>query len=73
MDFRKIVAIALLVLMLVFVFMNLEEARIWFFGVRAEMPIALVVIASGALGFGSCWLFTFVKSKKPPKAPAKST
>ena len=33
-----------------FVAFNLDKARVWFFGIKAEMPIAFVVIASAVLG-----------------------
>ncbi|MBK7645316.1 MAG: hypothetical protein IPJ19_20150 [Planctomycetes bacterium] len=74
MDIRKIVAGALLVLILVFVFMNLDRANIWFFGIRAEMPLALLVLACAGLGFGAGQLLAFINQKKqspkPPKTPA---
>lgn len=71
MDFRKYTAIVLLALIGVFVMMNLDSARVWFFGVRTEMPIALLMLLCGALGFGAGWLFTFVKAKKSPPSPPK--
>jgi uncharacterized integral membrane protein len=48
----------------VFVAFNLDSARVWFFGVRAEMPIALVVIASSVLGALACYAFMSLKSRK---------
>lgn len=72
MNARTIVALVLLALLLVFVFMNLEEARVWVFGVRAQMPIALVVLISGALGLAAGFLLAFVRkprAKKDAKTP----
>ena len=67
MTFRKIVALVLLALLAVFVVMNLEKATVWLFGIRAEMPIALVVFVAGALGFGAGLLLAFVKKAKRTK------
>jgi len=70
---RKIAALLLLVLLAVFVAMNLDTARVWCFGIRAEMPIALVVVLSGLLGIAAGWLLAFVqkparKRADPPAA-----
>jgi uncharacterized integral membrane protein len=67
MTFRKLVALLLLALLAVFVGMNLERATVWLFGVRAEMPIALLVLVAGALGFGAGLLLAFVKKPKQAK------
>jgi len=48
----------------VFVFMNLDRAQVWFFGVRAEMPIAFVVLASALLGALGAYAFTSFKARK---------
>ena len=48
----------------VFVVFNLERARVWFFGIRAEMPLAFVVIASAALGALATYAFTSLKGRK---------
>jgi uncharacterized integral membrane protein len=66
MDFRRIVALLLLVLLAVFVVMNLDTARVWCFGIRAEMPMAFVVVISGLLGFGAGQLLAYVKKKASP-------
>jgi uncharacterized integral membrane protein len=66
MDVRKIIAVVLLVVLGVFVAKNLDTARVWFFGIRAEMPIAFVVLLSGLLGLASGLLLAIVR-----KAPAK--
>jgi uncharacterized integral membrane protein len=64
MTFRKIVALLLLALLAVFVVMNLEKATVWLFGIRAEMPVALLVFVAGVLGFGAGLLLAFVKKTK---------
>jgi uncharacterized integral membrane protein len=65
MSFRKILALILLAVLAVFVAMNLEKANVWCFGIRAEMPIALLVFVSGMLGlFAGLLLAYFGKSKK---------
>ena len=73
MNARTIAALVLLGLLGVFVFMNLAKASVWFFGIRAEMPIALVVFVSGGLGLLAGLLLAFVQKsgkKKPEKTPA---
>lgn len=72
MNARTIAALVLLGLLGVFVFMNLAKASVWFFGIRAEMPIALVVFVSGALGLIAGLLLAFVgkTSKKKDAKPA---
>ena len=69
MDIRKIVALLLLVVLGVFVAMNLDEARVWCFGIRAQMPIALVVLLSGALGLGAGFLLGYVRKRERKPAP----
>jgi uncharacterized integral membrane protein len=56
-------------LVAVFVLGNLESSKVWFFGIRAEMPIAFVVIASAILGAAATYTFTTLKSGKKTKAP----
>jgi uncharacterized integral membrane protein len=70
MDIRKIVAFLLIVLLGVFVFMNRDDARVWFFGIRAEMPIALLVITAGGIGMAVGFLLTFVRGRKKSGADA---
>jgi uncharacterized integral membrane protein len=48
------IVVALLVL---FVAFNLDDSRVWLFGIRLQMPIALVVLVSAALGGGAAILF----------------
>ena len=71
MDARTLVALLLLAVLALFVGMNLETARVWLFGVRAEMPIGVVVLVSGALGMGAGLLFSFVRKgrKKVARPP----
>jgi uncharacterized integral membrane protein len=64
MSFRQIFALVLLVLLAVFVWMNLQKSTVWLFGIRAEMPVALLVFVAGLLGFGSGLLLAFVKKSK---------
>ena len=53
-----------LALLLTFVVMNSDTARVWFFGIRAEMPLAFVSLVSAALGAAAGWLFAFVRHPK---------
>ena len=48
----------------IFVVFNLEKARVWFFGISAEMPVAFVVIFSSALGALATYAFTSLKIRK---------
>jgi uncharacterized integral membrane protein len=56
-------------LVAVFVLGNLAAAKVWFFGIRAEMPIAFVVIASAILGAAATYTFTTLKSGKKTRTP----
>ena len=48
----------------VFVIFNLERADVWFFGIRVQMPLALVVIASTLVGaFASHALSSLKRTK----------
>lgn len=47
----------------IFVAFNLERGSVWFFGIRAQMPIAFVVIASAFLGALGTYAFTSLKRK----------
>jgi len=46
-----------------FVAFNLERADVWFFGIRAQMPLAFVVLASAALGALATYAFSSWKRK----------
>lgn len=73
MNARTIAALVLLALLAVFTFMNLDKASVWLFGIRAEMPIALVVFVSGGIGLVAGLLLAFVgkaSGKKDKKTPA---
>lgn len=48
----------------IFVVFNLEKASVWFLGIRVEMPLALVVIASAGLGALATYAFTSLKGRK---------
>ena len=48
----------------IFVVFNMEKARVWFLGMRIEMPLAFVVIASAALGALGTYAFTSLKGRK---------
>jgi len=47
-----------------FVLFNLQRAEVWFFGIRATMPVAFVVIASAFLGALASFAFSSLKGKK---------
>jgi uncharacterized integral membrane protein len=57
MNVRQVLGWVLVALLVLFVAFNLDDARVWFFGIRLQMPIALVVIVSAALGAASTLLF----------------
>jgi len=48
----------------IFVIFNLDTARVWFFGIRAEMPLAFVVIVAAALGSLATYAFTTLRPRK---------
>jgi uncharacterized integral membrane protein len=60
---RPIVGWIVIALTALFVVFNLEKARVWFFGIRAEMPIAFVVIASAVLGAVASSAFSSLRKK----------
>lgn len=64
MNARQILGWVIVGLLVLFVAFNLADARVWFFGIRLQMPIALVVIVSAALGGGAALLFTHLRRKK---------
>jgi uncharacterized integral membrane protein len=51
-------------LMAVFVVFNLDRASVWFLGIRVEMPLGLVVIASALLGALASYGFRSFKGRK---------
>ena len=61
---RTVLAWGVVALIAVFVVLNLDRARVWFFGIRAEMPVAFVVIASAFLGALGTYAFSSLKPKK---------
>ncbi len=60
---KSILGWAVVVVTALFVAFNLERARVWFFGIRVEMPLGLIVIASSALGALACYAFTNWKKR----------
>jgi uncharacterized integral membrane protein len=61
---KQILGWVLVALLCVFVGFNLTPARIWFFGIKVEMPIALAVLFSALLGAGVFWAFTRLAKRK---------
>jgi uncharacterized integral membrane protein len=55
------IAIAVAVLFVVF---NFERARVWFFGIRVEMPLGLVVIFSVLLGVLASYALSGLKARR---------
>ena len=60
---RTVLAWGVVALIVVFVVLNLDRARVWFFGIRAEMPVAFVVIASAFLGALGTYAFSSLKKR----------
>ena len=56
-----------LTLLLLFVVFNLDEAKIWVFGIRIYMPIGLVVLISAGLGAGAVLLFPRLRRSRRAK------
>jgi uncharacterized integral membrane protein len=55
------IAIAVAALFVVF---NFERANVWFFGIRVEMPLGLVVIFSVLLGVLASYALTSLKARR---------
>ena len=60
---KSTVGWVVIVVTALFVVFNLELARVWFFGIRVEMPLGLVVIASSLTGALACYGFTSLKKR----------
>lgn len=60
---RPLVGWLLVALTTLFVVFNLSEAQVWFFGIRAQMPIAFVVIASALMGAMASRAFSSLRKK----------
>ena len=73
MNVRTILALVLLALLGAFVFMNLEKANVWFFGIRAQMPISLVVFVAGGIGLVAGLLLAFVQRSGARKGAKTET
>ena len=46
-----------------FVVFNLESASVWFFGIRVQMPLGLVVIGASLCGALATYAFTSLKRR----------
>jgi uncharacterized integral membrane protein len=55
---------AVVVVTAIFVVKNTDTAKVWFFGIKAEMPIAFVVLASALLGALGAYAFLSLKARK---------
>ena len=64
MNVRQVLGWVLVALLVLFVVFNLDDARVWFFGIRLQMPIALVVIVSAVLGASSTLVLGRLRRKK---------
>jgi uncharacterized integral membrane protein len=64
MNARQILGWVLVLLLVLFVVFNLDPARVWFFGLKVEMPIALVVITSAGLGAGAAYGFLYIQKRR---------
>lgn len=53
---RQILGWIVVVLLVLFIGFNFDSARVWFFGIKVEMPIGLVVIVSALMGAGAILL-----------------
>ncbi len=67
MSARQILGWIVVTLLAVFVVFNLQDARIWFFGIRISMPIGLVVIFSAVMGAGATILFARLRKQRSAK------
>jgi uncharacterized integral membrane protein len=65
MTIRRIAIVVLLLLFATFVVMNRATAHVWFFGIKAEMPLAFVVLVAGGLGAAAGLLGAMVQSRRP--------
>lgn len=63
MNARQILGSIVLILLVLFVAFNFDTARVWFFGIKVEMPIGLVVIVSAVMGAGSVLLLARLRKR----------
>jgi uncharacterized integral membrane protein len=61
---KQILGWAVVAVTAAFVLFNLDTAHVWFFGVRAQLPLAFVVLLSAALGALATYAFTSLKRPK---------
>ncbi len=64
MNVRTIAGILLVTALVVFIAANAETTRVWLFGIRVEMPLALVVFFSAALGAAAALLFGWISRRR---------
>jgi uncharacterized integral membrane protein len=64
MSARQVQAWIVALLLVLFVAFNRDHARVWFFGLWVQMPIALVVLFSAGLGAGAAVLFGRLKKRR---------
>jgi len=61
---KKVLGWIVVAVTAIFVVFNFELARVRFLGVRIEMPLAFVVIASAGLGALATYAFTSMRGRK---------
>ncbi|HTF88274.1 MAG TPA: hypothetical protein VK843_07670 [Planctomycetota bacterium] len=64
MNARQVMGWVIVVLLVVFVALNRRQAEVWCFGITVQMPIALVVIFSAAMGAGAAILFAHLRKRQ---------
>jgi uncharacterized integral membrane protein len=69
---KQVIGWVVVALITLFVAFNLQRADVWFFGFRAQMPIAFVVIASVILGAAGTYAFTTLQGIKKSKQAKKT-
>jgi uncharacterized integral membrane protein len=69
---RQIVGWTLVALLLLWIFLNFRSVEVHFLLFRVDMPIALIIFLSAALGAGAVFAFQYIRKFKkigdePPK------
>jgi uncharacterized integral membrane protein len=72
MNMRQIIGWIFVALLCTFIAFNLAQTRVWFFGIRIEMPIALVVLFSAILGAGAVLGLSQLQKRRDRKSPSKA-
>ena len=62
--FRRYIGWALLGLLVLWIFFNLQSVRVNLFIMRVDMPVAFVIVFSGALGAAGMYLLRIYKKVK---------